>query len=397
MRGLASLFSIPIIVISQLFGTSLWFSVNGVWNFIATNFGFSNATLGYLTLMVQAGFIAGTLTLAFTALPDRIKCSYIFCVASLLGAFFNAIFVLCTKNIAIILLLRFLTGFTLAGIYPIGMKLIISWSEKHSGMALSWLLGTLTLGTALPHLMKGVTPALPWQSTLMISSFLAGIGGLLILYLGDGPYLPESKVKVRLNDGLKGLKIKEVRLIAGGYFGHCWELYAFWMLTPFLVEHEIKRMALAHSYILWFSFFIISLGSLGCIVGGFLSKRFGSFYIAYLPLWGSGIICFFFPLLDGLSPIILIIMLFLWGMLVVADSPQFSALLATTTPKNIVGSSLAVVNSIGFALTIPSIWITSNLWKSFGVWVTWVLLISPIYGLLSLKKYSLWNNDITTL
>lgn len=392
MKKFLQNYPLPVIVLSQLFGTSLWFSINGVWNFLAADLHFSSSMLGYLTLMIQAGFIGGTLFLAFTGLPDRINCSYLFGISSFLGAFFNAIFVLFSKQIGTLLFLRFLTGFALAGIYPIGMKLVISWTPTKAGGALSWLLGMLTLGTALPHLIKGATPSLSWVWTLFGSSILAIIGGVLILLLGDGPYLSKKSEKIKLVEGFSGLKVKKFRLIAKGYFGHSWELYAFWMLTPLIVTRIIAPFKFPESYIYWLSFFIISSGMFGCIIGGFLSRRFGSFYIAYISLFLSGTICFLFPLISKLHPFFLIIILFLWGISVIADSPQFSALAAATAPENFVGSSLAIINSIGFSLTIPSIWLTSIMWEKMDVWVVWLLLPGPIYGLISLKKFDLLYN-----
>ncbi|TYB33150.1 MAG: MFS transporter, partial [Flexistipes sinusarabici] len=229
------------IVIAQLFGTPLWFSINGIWISLSNDLGVSESTLGLFTLMVQAGFITGTLCIAVTGFADQFKASRIFTVASVLGAIVNAGFVFTAGSIHLSLILRFLTGICLAGIYPIGMKLVVSWAPKHTGSALSWLLGMLTLGTALPHLMRGATFNLVWQWPLLISSALALLGGILILVLGDGPHLPDSIQKAHLFEGLSALKFPEFRAIAGGYFGHCWELYAFWVLTPLLVTREITR------------------------------------------------------------------------------------------------------------------------------------------------------------
>lgn len=375
------------IVIAQLFGTSLWFSINGVWFSLSRDLGISESTLGIFTLMVQAGFITGTLCIAVTGFADQFKASRIFTVASFIGAIVNAGLVITTESIHLSLILRFLTGICLAGIYPIGMKLVVSWSPKHTGSALSWLLGMLTLGTALPHLMRGATLNLAWQWPLLMSSILALLGGILILVLGDGPHLPVSIQKAHLFEGLSALKFPEFRAIAGGYFGHCWELYAFWMLTPLLVTREIARMETSTAFIPWISFCIIAIGLLGCIWGGWLSKRFGSFYVAYFALFTSCIICGIYPLLAWLPGWSLLILLILWGLSVIADSPQFAAMAAANAPQEYVGSSLAVINAIGFALTIPSIWITSFLWQIQGHWVVWWLLPGSILGLLSLKKF----------
>lgn len=378
---------LPFIVIAQLFGTSLWFSINGVWISLSEDMGINESTLGYFTLMVQAGFIIGTLFMAITGLADRFKASRVFAIANFLGALLNAGLVFTIKSIYLSLILRFFIGICLAGIYPIGMKLVVSWALKHAGVALSWLLGMLTLGTALPHLMRGVTLGFAWQLPLLMSSILAILGGVLILVQGDGPYLSKSKQKTQLFKGLSAFKSPTFRAVAGGYFGHCWELYAFWMLTPFLVTREIEKMQLSATLIPWASFCIIAVGFLGCVCGGWLSRRFGSFHVAYFALFTSCTICTVYPLLTWLPGSFLLFLLVLWGLSVIADSPQFAAMATVNSPQEYVGSSLAVINAIGFALTILSIWITSSLWNIQGEWVVWWLLPGSILGLLSLKNF----------
>lgn len=164
------------IVLAQLCGTSLWFSVNGVGLSLARDLGFTEADLGGLTLAVQAGFILGTLAIAASGLADRFRASRLFAASCLLGALINAGFVLAAEHATAGLLLRFATGLCLAGIYPLGMKLVIGWTPTHKGAALAWLVGMLTLGTALPHLLRGSTPGLPWAWPLLGASLLALAG-----------------------------------------------------------------------------------------------------------------------------------------------------------------------------------------------------------------------------
>lgn len=375
-----------VIVLAQLCGTSLWFSINGVWISLSRELGLSESDLGSLTLSVQAGFIIGTLGIAVTGLADRYRASYIFVCSSLFGALMNAGFVLTVASPPFDLVMRFLTGLCLAGIYPLGMKLVIGWTPKHTGAALAWLVAMLTLGTAMPHLLRGVTPGLPWQWPLLGSSALALLGGLMILLLGDGPHLPLTAAKTRLRRGLSGLKSPRFRAVAGGYFGHCWELYAFWTLTPLLITREVLRMHAEPSLIPLLSFMVIGVGFVGCVGGGRLSRRFGSQRVANQALAISGTICLAYPFLVWAPPGALLVLLMLWGITVIADSPQFSAMAAATAPKEFVGASLAVMNAIGFALTIPAIWITSNLWETQGVWVTLWLLPGPILGLWSMRR-----------
>ena len=386
MTGLLQRYPLPVIVLAQLFGTSLWFSINGVWLSLAGELDLAESDLGRLTLSVQAGFIAGTLALAVTGLADRFGASRIFLVSSLLGALVNAGFVLVAGVFPVDSLLRFSTGLCLAGIYPLGMKMVIAWTPKYAGAALAWLVGMLTLSTALPHLMRGATLGLPWEWPLLAASGLALAGGLLVFLLGDGPHLPKTSGRLPLSQGLAALRIPRFRAVAGGYFGHMWELYAFWTLTPLLIGRELQRLDMGEALIPWLAFAVIGIGAAGCVGGGRLSRTLGSEWVARRALMVSGAICLLYPWLSGLPPVVLISLLLVWGVAVVADSPQFSALAAATAPKATVGSSLAVMNAVGFGLTLPAIWLTSGLWGELGVWVVLLLVPGPIFGLWSLGR-----------
>ncbi|WP_016856304.1 MFS transporter [Halomonas smyrnensis] len=376
---------LAVIVLAQLCGTSLWFSVNGVGLSLARDLGFTEADLGGLTLAVQAGFILGTLAIAASGLADRFRASRLFAVSCLLGAVINAGFVLAAEHATAGLLLRFATGLCLAGIYPLGMKLVIGWTPTHKGAALAWLVGMLTLGTALPHLLRGSTPGLPWAWPLLGASLLALAGGAAIYRLGDGPHLPPPAGPTRLREGLAGLRAPRFRAVAGGYFGHCWELYALWMLTPFLVARELERLAAPMDLVPWLAFGVIALGLVGCVGGGELSRRLGSLWVARWALAVSGLTCLAYPLLAWAPPGLLLALLAVWGLTVIADSPQFSALAAATAPHARVGSTLSVMNAVGFALTLPAISLTSSLWAAQGPWVLWWLLPGPALGLWALR------------
>lgn len=379
--------ALPIIIISQLLGTSLWFSVNGVWLNLSTAQNLTEADLGALTLAVQLGFIIGTLSLALTGLADRYKASTIFCLASFSGALLNALFITWVDQFETAWLLRLLTGLCLAGIYPMGMKLVISWVPKYAGPALSWLLAMLTLGTALPHLMRGITLGLDWHIPLFTASGLAVLGGVAVGFLGSGPHLPATAKPAALRHGLSALKQSRFRTVAGGYFGHCWELYAFWMLVPLLLLRPTSELGWSTATIPWLSFTLIGVGAVGCLYGGWLSKRYGGAAVARLALIASGAICLLYPLLALLPSWVALVALTLWGVSVIADSPQFSALAAQQAPSEHVGSALAVMNAIGLALTIPAIGLVSYSWPLLESWVSWLLLPGPILGLWAMRKF----------
>ncbi|MYL22301.1 MFS transporter [Halomonas alkaliantarctica] len=373
------------IVIAQLFGTSLWFSVNGVGLALQEAVGLSESDLGLLTIAVQAGFITGTLTIATTGLADRVRASTLFAASAVVGALINAAFILAVESVSIGVLLRFLTGLCLAGIYPLGMKLVVSWTPTHAGAALGWLVGMLTLGTASPHLLRGVTLSLPWQWPLLLASCLALCAAAMIFRLGVGPHLPATAKGGRPWAGLLAFQQRGFRSAALGYFGHCWELYAFWTLTPFLVARELARLGAAPGSIAWLSFAVIAVGMPGCVLAGRASRRYGSARVAFIALTCSGALCLLYPLIGGAPPLLLLALLLVWGFSVIADSAQFSALASATAPSARLGSALAMMNAIGFALTIPAIALVTSLWATQGLSVLWWLLPGPVLGLIAMR------------
>lgn len=207
-------------------------------------------------------------------------------------------------------------------------------------------------------------------------------------WLGSGPHLPSVTTPHTFRSGLRALIQPKFRAIAIGYFGHAWELYAFWMLTPLLVLHPLATLNLPLSAAPWLAFSIIAIGSLGCIGGGIMSKKIGGLRVARQALFSSGAICLLYPLMTELPAGLILGLLLLWGLTVIADSPQFSALAAQFAPKENIGSALAIMNAIGFSLTLPAIWLTSNLWSIHNEWVTWLLLPGPVIGLWAMRKLS---------
>ncbi|MBL0352060.1 MAG: MFS transporter [Dechloromonas sp.] len=381
---------VPVIVIAQLFGTSLWFSANSAADDLIRTWGIAPAEIGTLTNAVQFGFILGTLSFAVSGLADRYAASRIFALCALLGALFNAAFALFASDMASGIPLRFAVGLCLAGVYPLGMKLVVSWVPERAGAALAQLVGMLTLGTALPHGIRLAGAGWSWQATILVSSALALIAAAMILYLGDGPHLKRrhDAPPLRLGRVFYAFSVREFRASALGYFGHQWEIYAFWTLVPALLL--LSGLAAAGSATLsGLSFAIIGIGALGCVLGGWWSQCIGSARVAATALALSALCCALFPFSEAWPAWTKISLLLLWGASVVADSPHFSALSARACPPEIVGSALAIQNSIGFAITTISIHLGTAWIGDWGIHIAWLLLPGPLLGLLGL--YPLWR------
>ena len=384
---------LPVIVFAQFAGTSLWFAGNAIAADLQQVLHLQSDAIGDITSAVQLGFISGTLVFAILSIADRFSPSKVFLFSALAGAFFNACVYWLADGLAILLGLRFLTGFFLAGIYPVGMKISADWFEKGLGKALGYLVGALVLGTAFPHLLKAFSGSLPWGGILMATSTLAILGGLLLYFtVGDGPHRKAAPM-FEWNAILKIFAFKDFRSAAFGYFGHMWELYAMWAFVPILLATFNKMQGTDIPIPLW-SFIIIGIGGLGCVIGGYISLKKGSPKVAFAMLLTSGIICLISPLLFLLPKWIFLIALIIWGFSVVGDSPQFSTVVAQTAPKMYVGTALTIVNCIGFALTIFSIQLLVFLQNKIGgeYWYLF-LLPGPVLGLWSIRRIRVGKNQ----
>lgn len=382
MRTLGKKYILPGIVLAQFLSTSMWFATNAVLDDIKIAFGLQDAALGYLTSAVQFGFIGGTLIFAFLTIADRYSPSRVFFTCSMMGALFN-LGVLWTGNTLLtLLLLRILTGICLAGVYPVGMKLAADHFEQGLGKSLGYLVGALVLGTALPHLLNFTAgwQQLPWRSVIVAISFLASAGALFTLvFIPDGPYR-RSNSAFKPSGVIKVFRHKNFRAAALGYFGHMWELYAFWAFIPVILIGILKIEGVKNSF--W-AFVIIALGGLACVLGGYLAQHYGSKKIATTALFLSGFCCLLSPLIfQSNSHALVLTFLGIWSMAVIADSPQWSALVAKNAIPEFRGSALTMVNCIGFSITIISIQLLTLLIPLLPTaFLLFPLALGPVTGL----------------
>lgn len=341
---------------------------------------------GAITTSVQLGFIAGTFIFALLNLADRFSPIRVFFVCSLAGAAANAAIGWLAADAWSLMGFRFLAGFFLAGIYPVGMKIAADWYEEGLGRALGYLIGALVLGTAFPWLLKSGSYHFSWRAVLNGTSLIAACGGLLMLLLvHDGPYRRQSP---GFHPGvvISIFRQADFRAVTMGYFGHMWELYTFWAFVPALLTLHTQKSGVPHNIALW-SFLIIGIGGIGCVVGGWLSQKLGNARVAFYSLLLSGCcccLCYF--MVQAPTPVFLLFLL-VWGITVTPDSPQFSTLVARTAPAGNKGTALTLVTSIGFAITIASIALFSALFQQYNSpLLFFILAIGPAIGLRALYK-----------
>lgn len=351
---------LPVVALSQLLILSLWFSGTAVAPDLRVAWSLSEAEAAALTWAVQVGFVAGTLVLAGLNVADRVPPPRLILVAALAGAGANVLLVIWSGHPLGAVGLRFLTGAALAGVYPVAMKLLASWYAR-PGLSLGVMVGALTLGSGTPHLVRAFGP--PWQAVVLVSSVLAVLGGVLVArFTSPGPLLP-ARSPFDPRAFLRAFRIPDFRRSALGYFGHMWELYAFWGLLPLFLA--ARGLAPAQAAALTFAAFLA--GAAGSAWGGFLSRRVGEARVACGALVLSGLACLLSPWAFVAPLWLLVPFLLAWGAAVIADSAQFSALSARASPRAYVGTALTMQNAVGFAVTFVSV----ALLPPLAAWAGW--------------------------
>jgi len=364
----------------ELMAMGLWFGVSAVAPQIAAEWHLDSGTTAWLTLSVQLGFVAGTLLSALLNLADVISARHLFALTAFLAAIVNALFAGFVHTAPAAMVLRFLTGAFLAGVYPPGMKLVATWLRKSRGLGLGVVVGALTLGKASPYLVNAFGSS-NWRENVGVASIVAAFGALIVaLFVREGPYaLPNQPFDFA--QVTQVVRNRGVRLANFGYFGHMWELYAMWTWIPAMMRASISP-ALAEAA----SFLVIGSGAVGCIAAGRLADRIGRTIVASTAMAISGTCCIVIGLVAR-SPIALLIVAAIWGATVVADSAQFSACVTELGDPRYIGTALTIQTCIGFLLTTVTIRLMPVLVDHF----TWryafaALAIGPFLGIVAMLR-----------
>ncbi len=365
---------------------SLWFSASAVAPALKSEWRLTDSGAAWLTLAVQLGFVAGTLTSALGNLPDVVRTRLVFAISAFLGAAANAAFGLFARGPALGVALRFATGFFLGGVYPPGMKILATWFRRGRGMALGVFVGALTLGKASPYLIIAVG-SVSWRHNVLFVSGLAAAGGLIVLLLvGDGPHSPPT---ARFDVGQVGrvFRNRGVRLSNFGYFGHMWELYAMWTWAPVMIRASLGARGSPKSLAEAASFLVIGAGAIGCVAAGLAADRVGRTAVTSWAMAISGTCCVVIGFLFNASPWILLSVAAVWGASVVADSAQFSACVTELGDPQYMGTALTIQTCLGFLLTTVTIELVPLLVTAFGWRYAFAALApGPALGVLAMLR-----------
>ncbi len=345
-----------LLALCEVLALSLWFSASALIPALRAEFALSDLQSSLITSSVSVGFVVGTLISAVLGLADRLAPVRFFTIAILVGAGANIAVLAVDPTSIAVPLLRLVVGASMAGVYPVGMKIASSWAKGDMGLLVGLLVGALTLGSASPHLINAFGQ-FDWRFTMAAASGLAVAAGILVNFVQLGPNLRRA-VKFEARFVLQAWTAKPLRLANLGYLGHMWELYAMWawaglfFSASFAINPGGPQAAL---YAKLATFLTIGLGAVGCLAGGYVADRLGRTTLTMGAMGISGLCALAVGFAFSGNPWLVVLLFSIWGITVVADSAQFSASIMELSDPWLVGTMVTVQTSLGFLLTIITI------------------------------------------
>lgn len=377
-----------VVSLAELLGISLWFSATAVAPELAAEWGLTASQTALLTTVVQVGFVAGALVSALLTLADTIPPRWLFAGSAGAAALLTALLATIVSSFWPAVVLRFLTGVALAGVYPTGMKLLAGWFERGRGLAIGTLVGALTVGSALPHLLRAAGGVGRPGTVLFVAAALALVGSMLVLLVRPGPYqAPVAPFDPAVVGRI--LRDRPTVLANIGYFGHMWELYAVWTWIPAylaasLAAGGVETVPATASLL---AFLVIAVGGPGALLAGLAADRVGRTTVTAASMTVSAACCVAAGVLFGSTLAVLVPFVLVWGVAVVADSAQFSAAVSELAEGSYVGTALTLQTAVGFLLTTVTIQATPVVAGAVGWrWAFLPLVVGPAVGTLAMVR-----------
>ena len=374
--------TILLLSIAELLGMAVWFSASAVVASLAQAWSLDDSGRAWLTMSVQAGFVIGALISSLLNLSDLIPAPRLIAASSVLAAISTLLIPLFATGLGSALILRALTGIFLAGVYPVGMKIITTWTQKDRGLGIGLLVGALAIGSASPHLLNAFGGIRDWKQVMVWAAGLAVLGGLIaFFFIREGPYKSPSP-KFNWKYAGEVFRQRELLLANAGYLGHMWELYAMWAWIAVFLAASFKVTGLSSAWASAVAFAVISMGGLGSLLAGQLADRIGRTTVTIFSLVMSGACSLSAGLLFGRNPVLLTLLCLVWGFAIVADSAQFSAAISELCRTEYTGTALTLQTSLGFLLTLVTIRLIPTLQGGIGWnWAFAFLAIGPALGI----------------
>ena len=374
--------TIILLSLSVLLSMGVYFSASAVVPALTKLWSLDDSGRSWLTMSVQLGFVIGALLSALTNLADILPAPRLMAVSAFLAALSTALIGLIATSFPIALILRLLTGIFLVGVYPVGMKIIATWTREDRGLGIGLMVGALTIGSASPHIVNALGGVSDWKQVIYSAAGFAALGGLVaLLFIEEGPYRT-STPKFNWKYVGEVMRQRELVLANLGYLGHMWELFAMWAWIQVFLTASFRVTRLNETWASAVAFFVIGMGGLGSLLAGQLADRFGRTTLTIVSLVMSGACSILVGLLFGGNPTLLVILCLIWGFAIVADSAQFSAAVSELCQTEYTGTALTLQTSLGFLLTLVTIRLVPTLVGYFGwAWAFAFLALGPVVGI----------------